>query len=91
MGQRCWKPGLDSDLPLSPVSLSVRLEEFCAKILSLLILAHSDILYVWAPRRAPTVASWMDVTRENPLITVGHFLSQATALKRCQLGLEKVG
>lgn len=66
-----------SDLSLSPASLPLGMEEFCAKVLSLLILAHSDILYVQAPdepRLRP--AGWMSPGK--PLNTAGYFLSQAT-------------
>ena len=42
------------------------------------------------PRQAPTVASWMDVTG-NPLISEGHFLSQATATRAVSTGAGKVG
>ena len=56
------------------------MEDFCTKGLSLLILAHSDILYVWAPDEPqPWPAGWMSPGKL--LITAGHFLSQATVTR----------
>jgi hypothetical protein len=43
------------------------------------------------PRGAPTVARWMDVTREKPSITACHFLSQDVTTRVSQAGLGEGG
>lgn len=68
---------LEASAGLSPALLPLRMEGFCAKILSLLILAHSDILLVWAPDK-PHCGQLDGCHQGKPLITAGHFLSQAT-------------
>lgn len=59
------------------------------KTLSLLILAHSNSPPVWAPDKPPLwPAGWM--SPGNPLISEGHFLSQATATRAVSTGAGKV-
>lgn len=77
-------------MSLSPAFLPLTMKEFCAKTSSLLILAHSDSPPVWAPDKPPLwPAGWM--SPGNPLISEGHFLSQATATRAVSTGAGKVG